>query len=133
MSLSQRWFICRAAGLAACVLALLLSAASAGAWSPQAVTATAALPAPAKPPAAPPGISFAGGQLSIDALDATLADVLDKVAGLTGVKIDVPAEALKERMPVVKLGPGPPRQVLVSLLGDLNFEWMWANRFGIAP
>jgi hypothetical protein len=65
-----------------------------------------------------------GGQLSINALDATLADVLTKVAALTGVNIDVPAGASGERMPVVELGPGPARQVLASLLSDTDFDYL---------
>ena len=72
----------------------------------------------------PPTISYVGGQLRIDALGSTLADVLTKVAALTGVKIDVPAGADSERMPVVELGPGPARQILASLLSDSNFDYL---------
>ena len=81
-------------------------------------------PASENTPAAPPKISYVGGQLRIDALDSTLADVLTKVAALTGVRIDVPAGADSERMPVVELGPGPARQVLASLLSDSNFDYL---------
>lgn len=116
----------------ACAIGLLLCARVAvAAQEPPAATATASpaqapsAPPPAeKPPAAPPTISYAGGQLKIDALDSTLADILTKVAALTGVKIDVPPAASNERMPVVQLGPGPARQILASLLGDSNVDYL---------
>ncbi len=79
---------------------------------------------PAFAPAAPPAVSYVRGQLSIDALDVTLAEVLARVAALTGVQIDVPPAASTERMPVVKFGPGPAREVLASLLNDSNVDYM---------
>ena len=94
------------------ILALLLFARVAIAQEPPAQTA------------APPNISYVGGQLRINTLDSTLADVLKKVADLTGVKIDVPAGANSERMPVVELGPGPARQVLASLLSGSNLDYV---------
>jgi hypothetical protein len=127
---------------AGCVLALLLFARAAIARNAQGTalpttatgapaTATespaqtaAAPPTSAKTTAVPPKISYVGGQLRIDALNSTLADVLTKVAALTGVKIDVPAGANSERMPVVDLGPGPARQILSSLLSDSNFDYV---------
>jgi hypothetical protein len=75
-------------------------------------------------PAAPPKITYVDGQLRIDALGSTLAAVLTQVAALTGAKIDVPAGASSERMPVVELGPGPARQILASLLSDSNFDYL---------
>src|ERR1039458_1977939 len=100
-----------------------------------AVPATAAEgPAPAqtvsappvleKRPAVPAKISYVDGKLRIDAFDVTLADVLTKVAALTGVTIEVPAGAHHERMPVVELGPGTARQVLAELLSDSTFDFL---------
>jgi hypothetical protein len=91
--------------------------------------AAAAQPVPAPPalekrPAVPAKISYVGGQLRIDAFDVTLADVLAKVAALTGVIIEVPAGARNERMPVVELGPGTARQVLAELLSDSTFDFL---------
>src|ERR1019366_5521013 len=93
------------------------------------VPAPAAQPVPAPPalekrPAVPAKISYVGGQLKIDAFDVTLADVLAKVAALTGVNIEVPAGAKNERMPVVELGPGTARQVLAELLSDSTFDFL---------
>jgi hypothetical protein len=122
------------AAKAGCVLALLLFARVAIASNDQGPAlrtaaaevppAAAERPAPEKLSAASPKISYVDGQLRIDALDCTLAEVLTKVAALTGVNIDVPAGANAERMPIVELGPGPARQVLASLLSDSSFDYL---------
>jgi hypothetical protein len=109
---------------AGCVAALLLWAKAGMAQNePAAPTARALAPAE-KIAAVAPKVSYAGGQLKIEASGSTLADVLAQVAVLTGVTIDVPAGANSERMPVVELGPGPPRQILASLLSDSNFDYL---------
>jgi hypothetical protein len=69
-------------------------------------------------------ISYVDGQLRIDAFDITLADVLTKVADLTGVSIEIPPGARTERLPVVQLGPGTARQVLAELLSDSTFDFL---------
>jgi hypothetical protein len=89
-----------------------------------AALATAQDNSPEKAPSAPPKISYVGGQLKIDASGATLADVLTKVAALTGVNIEIPPGASSERMPFVELGPGPARQIIASLLSDSNFDYL---------
>jgi hypothetical protein len=116
---------------AGCLLALLCFARVASGQGIQTaaavgppVTTASALPASDQIPAVPPKISYVGGQLSIRALGSTLADVLTQVAALTGVKIDVPAGANTERMPIVELGPGPARQILADLLSDSNFDYL---------
>jgi hypothetical protein len=91
--------------------------------SPPSTPAESEAPAPEKP-ITPPTIAYTGGHLTIEAYDATLADVLTKVAALTGVKIDLPAGASRERMPLVKLGPGPAREVIASLLSDTGFDYV---------
>jgi hypothetical protein len=91
-----------------CVIAVLFSAVGLAAQGPAAGTT----------------VSYAGGQLSIDAHDSTLADILMKVGAITGVKIDIPAGAASERMVVVKMGPGPARQVLASLLSESSFDYL---------
>jgi len=106
---------------------LLLAAAAAAQTQPS--LAGAAHPGgpdagPAARPALPPGISYVDGQLRINVLGATLAEVLSKVAAITGAKIDVPAEASQEHMPVVELGPGSARQILGALLSDSNFDYL---------
>lgn len=112
-------------GVTGIVLALLLSASIAVAQNTQ---PTAVQPAPAssrseQTTATPLKVSYVGGQLKIEALDSTLRDILTKVASLTGVKIDIPPGASSERLPVVKLGPGPARQILASLLSASTFDY----------
>ena len=108
---------------AGCALALLLFARVAIAQNEAPVQTASALPT-VEMPAVPPKISYAGGQLRINASGSTLGEVLAQVAVLTGVNIDIPAGANSERMPVVELGPGPARQVLASLLSDTNFDYL---------
>lgn len=69
--------------------------------------------APADLPPQPPQVSYANGQLTIEAQNATLADICDAVGKQTGAQIDVPPNQ-DERF-VVHLS-GTPREVLSSLL-----------------
>jgi hypothetical protein len=125
-----------------CVLALLLFASAAIAQNTQVnVAGTAGTAAPvaapqataqttpaastsAAAPASPINVSYVGGQLGIDASGATLSDVLTKVAALLRVKIEIPDGASGEVLPIVKLKPGPARQILASLLYGLNFDYL---------
>ena len=100
-----------------CVFALLVCGSVAIAQEP----APVATPEKA---AASPVITSVAGQLTIDALDLTLAEVLTKVGALTGVKIDIPPAASNQRMPMVRLGPGPAREVLAQLLSDSSVDYM---------
>lgn len=92
-------------------------------------TEPAAAPADSKPlppeklPPSSPQVQYTDQLLKIDAFNSTLADILAKVAALTGADIDVPAGARGERM-VADLGPGPPRQILTSLLTDTDFDFV---------
>jgi hypothetical protein len=71
-----------------------------------------------------PKVTYVNGQLKIEAVGATLAEVLARVAALSGVSIELPAGAPTERMAFVELGPGPPREILASLLSDSNFDYL---------
>jgi hypothetical protein len=126
--MTGRWAVANPG--ASCVVALLLltrvatGQTTAAAIDSSAQTVTVSAPLSARGPADPPKISYANGQLRIDALDSTLADVLTKVAALTGASIEVPPGAASERMPVVELGPGPVRRILASLLSDSTFDYV---------
>jgi hypothetical protein len=69
-------------------------------------------------------VIYQDGQLTISGLHSGLAEVLTKVAAITGVKIDIPDGAAAERMPILELGPGPAREVLASLLSETNFDYL---------
>jgi len=88
------------------------------------------LPAPAPSPATleqspptPPRVSFQNGQLTIDATNSTLSQVLRAVQSRTGASIDIPAGAGNERV-VAQLGPGAPRDVLNTLLNGSKFDYV---------
>ena len=91
---------------------------------PTTVPAQPAQPPSEKRPTVVTKISYVDGQLRIDAFDITLADVLTKVADLTGVTIEIPPGARTEHLPVVQLGPGTARQVLAELLSDSAFDFL---------
>jgi hypothetical protein len=88
--------------------------------------------APQTPPAPPtleqqpptlPQVSYQNGQLSIDARNATLSQVLRSVQAQTGASIDMPPGGGSERV-VAKLGPGKPKDVLSSLLNGSRFNYV---------
>lgn len=78
---------------------------------------------PERLPPARPKVIYTGGLLKIDAFNSTLADILAKVAALTGAELDVPPSASRERM-AADLGPGPPRQILATLLSGTSFDYV---------
>lgn len=89
-------------------------------------------PTPA-PPAPPPTleqtpptlpqVSFQNGELTIDARNSTLSQVLHAVQARTGASVDIPPGEGNERV-VTKLGPGPPSDVLNSLLNGSKFDYL---------
>jgi hypothetical protein len=74
-------------------------------------------------PPTPPRITYQGGQLSIDARNSTLAQVLRAVQSQTGASMEIPASASNERV-VTQLGPGQPKDVLNSLLNGSKFDYI---------
>ena len=71
----------------------------------------------------PPRVSFQNGQLTIDATNSTLSQVLRAVQSRTGASIDIPGGAASERV-VGQLGPGLPRDVLNNLLNGSKFDYV---------
>ena len=74
------------------------------------------------PPTAPQ-VSFRNGQLTIDATNSTLSQVLRAVQSQTGASMEIPASAGSERV-VAQLGPGQPRDVLNTLLNGSKFDYV---------
>jgi hypothetical protein len=79
----------------------------------------------AKPVDAPSGptVTYRDGQLTIDAQNATLAEVLKLVAEKSGAKIEVPPGSGLERI-FEHAGPGPAQAVLVSLLNGSPYDFV---------
>jgi len=71
-------------------------------------------------------VVYRNGQLTIDARNATLAEVLKLVAEKTGAIIDVPPGSGQERI-VEHAGPGMPNDVLTQLLNGSHFNFIIVN------
>jgi len=63
-----------------------------------------------------------GNQLMIQAKDCALSEILDAVRAKTGANIDVSGGAAEHM--TVNIGPGPARQVISSLLGWTDFDYV---------
>lgn len=71
----------------------------------------------------PPTVVCNGDQLTISTNNSTLASVLAEVHKCIGTKIDMPDVAGANRL-FDKLGPGPAREVLTSLLTATGFDYV---------
>jgi hypothetical protein len=71
-----------------------------------------------------PQVSFDGKQLTIIANDSTLSEILTAVRAIMGAEIDLPTSGSGDRLPEVRLGPGPAREVLASLLSWTDFGYI---------
>ena len=74
-------------------------------------------------PPTPPRVAFQNGELTIDAANSTLSQVLRAVQLLTGASIEIPPGGGSERV-VAQLGPGQPRDVLNTLLNGSKFDYV---------
>ena len=90
--------------------------------------APVAAPAPPVPPTLEhtpsrlPTVTLQHGALTIVAYNSTLRDILEAVQSQTGAMIDIPGDA-NERV-IVRLGPGPVRKVLDSLLNGSAYNYV---------
>jgi len=83
--------------------------------------------APGRVPNGPAGtapVVYANGELSIDASNTNLGQLLQTIASLAGIAVDMPPSANAEQIPRITLGPGPARSVLASLLSDSGFNYL---------
>jgi hypothetical protein len=71
----------------------------------------------------PPEVVWDGKQLTIDAENSRLSDILSAVRLKTGASVDFPDGAASERV-VVHLGPAAVREVLSSLLYGTDFDYV---------
>lgn len=83
-------------------------------------------PAPQRPyemAPVPPQVTFERGQLTINAPNSSLADILNAVRQQTGTHVEFPSSANQERV-AVQIGPGNPRDVLTELLNGSPFDYV---------
>jgi hypothetical protein len=78
---------------------------------------------PAQPPAQAPVISWDGKQLTIDAENTSLSEILLAIRSRTGASIEMPPSTSSERV-AVHMGPAPVREVLSSLLYGTDFNYV---------
>lgn len=69
----------------------------------------------------PPQVSYQNSQLTINAPNSTLGDILRAVRKQTGAEIEIPPAS--ERV-VTHLGPGPAREVMADLLNGSRFNYV---------
>ena len=95
-------------------------------------------PAPTPPPpppvpmhetAVPPVVTYEGGNLTIEAKNSTLSDVLQAVGKHTGATFDISSGDTTERV-VGRIGPGPARDVLATLLNGSHFNYVMVSPLG---
>jgi hypothetical protein len=79
--------------------------------------------APAEMPPNPPRVTCNGGQLTIAADNSTMGSVLAAVRSCINVTLDLPEGSSATRM-YMNLGPGPAYQVLESLLGSTDLDYV---------
>ncbi len=116
----------------ACTLASAFLNVVAAAQSSVPMPATSALPPTAAVPVkfagddmplTAPEVTYEDGQLTINASNSTLGDILNAVRSVMGADIDAPPKASREKM-AAKLGPGPAREVLSSLLSWTDYNYL---------
>lgn len=90
---------------------------------PAAASAEAPAPAPIQAPAHPPKVSWNGKELTVDADNSSLMEILMAVRTKTGALVDVPDSASNERV-AVHIGPAPIRNVHDTLLYGTNFDYV---------
>jgi hypothetical protein len=90
---------------------------------PSAVLIPPSRPTAEQLPLSAPQVSYADGQLTITAENSTLTDILTAIRAQMGADIDAPPSTSREHM-VVRLGPGPAREVIASLLSWTNYDYV---------
>jgi hypothetical protein len=68
-------------------------------------------------------VRFQNGELTIDAQNSTLAQVLHAVQAQTGASVDIPPGANSDRV-ATTIGPGQPSVVLNTLLNGSKFDYV---------
>ena len=90
---------------------------------PSAILTPLSRPTAEQLPLSAPQVSYADGQLAITAENSTLTDILTAIRVQMGADIDAPPSASREHM-VVRLGPGPAREVIASLLSWTDYDYV---------
>jgi hypothetical protein len=84
-----------------------------------------------QPPSQAPVIYWDGKQLTIDAENTSLSEILLAIRARTGASIEMPPSTSSERV-AVHMGPAPVREVLSSLLYGTDFNYVIQSSDGDA-
>lgn len=74
-------------------------------------------------PPTPPRVTYQNGELTIDAHNSTLSQVLHAVQLQTGASVEIPPGGGNDRV-VAQIGPGQPHDVLNTLLNGSKFDYV---------
>ena len=86
-------------------------------------------PTPEQMPAQPPEVGYSRGQLTINADNSTMNDVLAAVRRVTGATIEKPPIGGNDRV-AVHLGPGDPKDVLTALFNGSRYDYIILGPMG---
>ena len=78
---------------------------------------------PGKQPARPLQVTYEDGQLTIDADNVPLSEILSQVRKVLGADIKIPPGVADQRM-WVQFGPGPARRILRDLLDATDLDYV---------
>jgi hypothetical protein len=68
-------------------------------------------------------VTYSNGELKIEASKVSLPDILNRVAALMHIRIDIPPDAVLRPIPFFKCGPAAPQEVLDSLLRTSHWNF----------
>jgi hypothetical protein len=88
-----------------------------------------AIPVPSRPadmPPVPPQVSYRNGMLTVNAVNSTMASVLNAIRSKTGIDFEG-AENSGERV-AVSLGPAPEGEVLAGIFSGSGFDYVVLGR-----
>lgn len=116
---------------------LAYCACSFGQAQPPAAASPAKPPVAAQPatapslldhPAKPAKVTLVSGNLTIDANNSTLTDILQQVSSAGGMKIEGLHEGSADQRIFGSYGPGKPRDVLTSLLNGSGYNFLMVGQ-----
>ncbi len=79
------------------------------------------------PPPTPPQVTYRNGQLTVQAMNTTLASLLTAIRNKTGIQFEGLEGGANERV-AVSMGPAPEGEVLAAILGGSRFDYLVLDR-----
>ncbi|HLW54844.1 MAG TPA: hypothetical protein VKW06_18560 [Candidatus Angelobacter sp.] len=89
--------------------------------------ATPAQPQEVLPPATPPQVTYRDGLLTVQATNSSLFSLLNAIRNKAGIQFEGLDNGVSERV-AIAMGPAPEADVLASILGGSNFDYIVLER-----